>query len=125
MKIIPIECAVVFASLLSGCNGGATGQTNNAVDHSNAAVQGTPEAQPSRTALLASATSASQPLAGSTHSASRTFSRDDDADGIDDYRVAITETFDGAGNLLSRTKDQDFDADGIVDSHFTTTFNAP
>ena len=55
------------------------------------------------------------------HTTSRTFSRDYDADGIDDYRVVITETFDSEGNLVSRTKDQDFEADGIIDSHITTT----
>jgi hypothetical protein len=55
------------------------------------------------------------------HTAGRTFSRDYDADGINDYRVVITETFDSDGNLLSRTKDQDFEADGIIDSHVTTT----
>ena len=54
---------------------------------------------------------------------SRTISRDDDADGLVDYRAVITETFDAAGNLLSRTKAQDFDADGIVDSRVTTTFD--
>jgi len=56
------------------------------------------------------------------HTASRMSSRDWDADGIDDYRVIVTETFDAAGNLLSRTKDQDFDADGIIDSHVMMTF---
>ena len=56
---------------------------------------------------------------------SRTGSRDDDADGIDDYRAVITETFDSTGNLVARTKTQDFDANGIVDSQVTTTFDAP
>ena len=54
---------------------------------------------------------------------SRTITRDADADGVDDYRAVITETFDSAGNLLSRTKAQDFDADGIVDSRVTTQFD--
>ena len=56
---------------------------------------------------------------------SRTITRDEDADGVDDYRAVITETFDPAGNLLSRTKAQDFDADGIVDSRVTTSFDVP
>lgn len=54
---------------------------------------------------------------------SRTITRDDDADGVDNYRAVITETFDDAGNLRSRTRAQDFDADGIVDSRVTTTFD--
>ena len=65
------------------------------------------------------------PASAQPYTTSRTITRDDDADGVDDYRAVITESFDGAGNLRSRTKAQDFDADGIIDSQVTTRFGSP
>jgi hypothetical protein len=57
------------------------------------------------------------------HSTSRTISTDQDADGIADYRVVITETFDAEGNLVSRTREQDFDADGVIDARSTISYS--
>ena len=51
---------------------------------------------------------------------SRTIEDDPDADGIANYRVIITDTFDAEGNLLSTTRDEDFEADGIIDARSTT-----
>ncbi|HET7810124.1 MAG TPA: hypothetical protein VFL16_06075 [Steroidobacteraceae bacterium] len=48
--------------------------------------------------------------------------RDDDADGIADYRVFVTESFDAAGNLVGVTTEQDFEADGVIDERETTNF---
>ena len=118
MKGFSVECAIVLAGMLAGCNSGAAEHDKTALEGSMAAVRTVPDAGAVRSAVVPSAVPG-------PHTASRTSSRDYDADGIDDYRVMITETFDGAGNLVSRTKDQDFDADGIVDSHVTTTFNSP
>jgi len=42
---------------------------------------------------------------------SRTIEDDPDADGIPDYRVTITDTFDADGNLLLTSRDEDFEAD--------------
>jgi hypothetical protein len=106
-----------ISALLAGC------------DYSSANPAGRPSAEnPSRvvepgpgvapTPIPAAAQPTPQPL-----TMSRTITRDEDADGVDDYRAVITETFDSAGNLLSRTRAQDFDADGIVDSRVTTQFD--
>ena len=51
---------------------------------------------------------------------SRTIEDDPDADGIANYRVIITDTFDAEGNLLSTTRNEDFEADGIIDARSTT-----
>ena len=116
MKGFCVECAIVLAGMLSGCGSGVAEHDKIALDGMGAA--------PAASAVQAAAvpSTVAVPQAGAAHTASRTFSRDLDADGIDDYRVVITETFDAEGNLVSRTKDQDFDADGIVDSHVTTTY---
>ena len=53
---------------------------------------------------------------------SRTIEDDPDADGIADYRVIITDTFDAAGNLESTLREEDFEADGIIDSRVITSF---
>ena len=45
-----------------------------------------------------------------------------DADGIADYRVFMTETFDAEGKLVSVTEEQDFEADGVIDARDTTNF---
>jgi len=51
---------------------------------------------------------------------SRMIEDDPDADGIANYRVIITDTFDADGNLVSTTRDEDFEADGIIDARSTT-----
>jgi hypothetical protein len=53
---------------------------------------------------------------------SRTVEDDRDADGIADYRVIITDTFDADGNLLLTTRDEDFEADGIFDARSLTKY---
>jgi len=53
---------------------------------------------------------------------SRIVEDDPDADGIPDYRVIITETFDADGNLLLTLRDEDFEADGIIDARRTSYF---
>lgn len=65
---------------------------------------------------------ASPPAPSLAHTESHTYSKDRNADGIDDYRVTIVESYDAEGKLVSRTKEQDFDADGIVDSRNEVTF---
>ena len=52
----------------------------------------------------------------------RTIEDDPDADGIADYRVIITDSFDAAGNLVSTLREEDFEADGIIDSRVMTSF---
>jgi hypothetical protein len=58
------------------------------------------------------------------HKVSRNIDSDYDADGIADYRIAISETFDASGNLIRRIEDADFEADGIVDARTVTNFGA-
>jgi len=107
-------------ALLAGCTRTEANQTTSGrAESSLAASKSAPEVGGM---MLPAEPRSPAAAAGRIHSSTRSFARDYDADGIDDYRVVITETFDDAGNLLSRTKDQDFDADGIVDSHVTTTF---
>ena len=53
---------------------------------------------------------------------SRTVEDDLDADGIADYRVIITDTFDADGNLRLTTRDEDFEADGIFDARRLTKY---
>jgi len=53
---------------------------------------------------------------------SRTVEDDRDADGISDYRIIITDTFDANGNLVSTLREEDFEADGIIDARSTTWF---
>jgi len=123
MNTITVAVAAILAPLLAACTDGKAGQTNNPASMSSAPA---PSTTPSAASVVApSAAAEIQPslMSAGSHTTSRSFARDLDADGIDDYRVVITETFDGAGNLLSRTKDQDFDADGIIDSHVTTRFD--
>jgi hypothetical protein len=57
------------------------------------------------------------------HSSSRSYANDYDADGIADYRVTVTRTYDDAGNLISRTREEDFEADGVIDARVVTTFD--
>ena len=52
----------------------------------------------------------------------RTIEDDPDADGIANYRVIITDTFDAAGNMVSTLREEDFEADGIIDSRVMTSF---
>jgi len=52
----------------------------------------------------------------------RSTERDFDADGIADYRVFITESFDAEGRLVAVTEEQDFEADGVIDARDTTNF---
>jgi hypothetical protein len=52
----------------------------------------------------------------------RVTERDVDADGIADYRVFVTESFDAEGNLVAVTEEQDFEADGVIDDRETTHF---
>ena len=122
MNTITAVVAAFAAFLLVACADGEAGQTNNPGSAARASA-----AIGSDDAVVVAPVAAAeiQPVmaAAGGHTTSRTFSRDLDADGIDDYRVVITETFDSAGNLLSRAKDQDFNADGIVDSHVTTQFD--
>jgi hypothetical protein len=121
VNTITLAVAVIFALPLAACTDGEAGQTNNPANAARApAPIGFHDAV---AAPVAAAQVLGEMAAAGSHTTSRTFSRDLDADGIDDYRVVITETFDSAGNLLSRTKDQDFDADGIIDSHVTTRFD--
>lgn len=54
--------------------------------------------------------------------ARRTIEDDQDADGIADYRVIITEIFDQNGNLVRTTRDEDFEADGIIDARNVTQY---
>jgi hypothetical protein len=103
--------------LLAGCeNSSANPAGDVSTESPSRAVESEPGVAP--TPIPTVAQSAPQPL-----TMSRTITRDEDADGVDDYRAVITETFDSAGILLSRTKAQDFDADGIVDSRVTTQFD--
>jgi hypothetical protein len=105
------------SGLLAGCENSSANPAGGASTESpSRAVEPEPGVAP--TPIPAVAQPLPQPL-----TLSRTITRDEDADGVDDYRAVITETFDSAGNLLSRTKAQDFDADGIVDSRVTTQFD--
>lgn len=52
----------------------------------------------------------------------RTIEDDPDADGIANYRVIITDTFDAAGNMVSTLREEDFEADGIIDARVMTSF---
>ena len=52
----------------------------------------------------------------------RTIEDDPDADGIANYRVIITDTFDAAGNMVSTLREEDFEADGVIDSRVMTSF---
>lgn len=106
---------VVLCRLLAGCeNSSANPAGDLSAIHPSRAVESGPGVAPTAASV--------EPAAAQPLTLSRTITRDDDANGVDDYRAVITETFDPAGNLLSRTKAQDFDADGIVDSRVTTTF---
>lgn len=123
MNTFTVAVAAILAPLLAACTDGEAGPANSPASASHAPAPG---ASRSAVSVAAPVTAAEIPRATSSvgsHTTSRTFARDLDADGIDDYRVVITESFDAAGNLLSRTKDQDFDADGIIDSHVTTRFD--
>jgi hypothetical protein len=105
------------SGLLAGCENSSANPAGGASTESpSRAVEPEPGVAP--TPIPAVAQPLPQPL-----TLSRTITRDEDADGVDDYRAVITETFDSAGNMLSRTKAQDFDADGIVDSRVTTQFD--
>ena len=64
----------------------------------------------------------SGPAASAPRRQTRMTERDDDADGIADYRVFVTESFDAAGNLVGVTTEQDFEADGVIDERETTNF---
>lgn len=110
-------CIVALSALLAGCENSSANPAGNAsVEHPSRAVESGPGVAP--TPQPAALEADPRPL-----TSSRTITRDDDADGVDDYRAVITETFDPAGILLSRTREQDFDADGIIDSRVTTTFD--
>jgi hypothetical protein len=117
MRWFGIECPLVLALMLAGCSGDAVENVEVAAERPLADALAARVAQAADAPALISGR---QPHPDRAHTASRTISRDYDADGIDDYRVVITETFDSEGNLVSRTKDQDFEADGIIDSHVTT-----
>jgi len=67
-------------------------------------------------------TSARMPVVPAPRQQTRVTERDDDADGIADYRVFVTESFDAGGNLVSVTTEQDFDADGVIDARERTDF---
>jgi hypothetical protein len=103
----------LFPMLLSGCG----------------APQAANVGQPAPPSLAASATPtanipASLPAPVSENRVvSRTIDQDLDADGINDSRIIITESFDAAGMLISRTREEDFEADGIIDVRVTTVFD--
>jgi hypothetical protein len=121
MNTITFIFAAILALPLAACTDGEAGPTNKPGGVASAPARGTHDAA---AAIAPVATAQIQPaMAAGSHTTSRSSSRDLDADGIDDYRVVVTETFDAAGNLVSRTKDQDFNADGIVDSHVSTRFD--
>jgi hypothetical protein len=103
-----IPALVVLAcAALSGCNG----------------PQGSVEPrQPNLAQPRALPTSAQMPIAPAPRQQTRVTERDDDADGIADYRVFVTESFDAEGNLVSVTTEQDFEADGVIDERETTNF---
>ena len=54
--------------------------------------------------------------------ASRTIEDDPDGDGIANYRVIFTDTFDAAGDLAGTLREEDFEADGIIDSRLSTSY---
>ncbi len=54
---------------------------------------------------------------------SRTIEEDPDADGIADYRVIITDTFDADGNPISTAREEDVEADGIIDARSVTHYD--
>ena len=71
---------------------------------------------------LASVVLPTMPSAGERR-VSRTIEDDPDADGIADYRVVITDTFDADGNPISSAREEDFEADGIIDARSVTKFD--
>ena len=110
---------IAVSGLLAGCENSSANPAGRAsAENPSRPVEPEPGVAPTP------ATSMSPP-APHPLTMSRTITRDEDADGVDDYRAVITEAFDAAGNLLSRTKAQDFDADGIVDARTTTSFEVP
>jgi hypothetical protein len=54
---------------------------------------------------------------------SRTIEDDPDADGIADYRVIITDTFNADGDPISTAREEDFEADGIIDARSVTKYD--
>ena len=105
---------VVLALLaLSGCSGA---QGNTELPYT-AAPQSSPFSSP-----LPSIPSQLTPVVPAPTQKTRVTERDVDADGIADYRVFVTESFDAQGNLVAVTRERDFEADGVIDARETTNF---
>lgn len=86
-------------------------------------AQGAPQQQPAgKVGLPRVAAPAPQAALPAERTVSRNIDSDYDADGIADHRIAISEIFDGSGNLVRRIEEEDFEADGIVDARTVTRF---
>ena len=105
MRIIGL--LILAAAAQTGCSG-----AHGSAESSPAPVEQAPT-EPSAIELPARVAPRQQ---------TRATERDFDADGIADYRVFMTETFDAEGKLVSVTEEQDFEADGVIDARDTTTF---
>jgi hypothetical protein len=111
--------AILLAALLAAC-GRAQGSADR-IAPQFAAVPALP-ARPAAPADGTSGTAGPTVIAAGLRQLRRTSSEDPDADGIADYRIIITETFDATGNLISSASEEDFEADGIIDARSVTTF---
>lgn len=113
MRKLMTILAISSPFLLAGCQGPEV--TANPVPKPPAVASMSPEAgMPQRVS------GAAPP---GPRQVSRTIEDDPDGDGIADYRVVITDTFDARGSLVSTSRQQDFEADGIFDARNTTYFD--
>ena len=110
MRILVLVVLALLA--LAGC-GGAQGNT----ELPYTAPQSSPTSSP-----LPSIPSQPTPVVPAPTQKTRVTERDVDADGIADYRVFVTESFDAEGNLVAVTRERDFEADGVIDARETTNF---
>ena len=106
---------ILAVSLMAGCNG--------ALGAHDPAPQEVPRgpAIASQSTVVPDAALAVAPNKSERRQV-RTIEDDPDADGIANYRVIITDTFDAAGNMVSTLREEDFEADGIIDSRVMTSF---
>lgn len=106
--------AILGPHALSSCSG-----AHGAPDASSLAVPAAPQPR-----LVPAPTLPAAPSPAELR-LSRTIEDDPDADGIANYRVVITDTFDAAGNIVSTLREEDFEADGIIDARHATYIDAP